>query len=105
MNIVSEYTFSPTSEDEVLKILKDINPEKAAAINNLAGMFLKDGAVVLALPISKLFNFLVNCSKLHFECKCQTQTIMQERFKKRSQKPIAPFHFTNYFKSYRESSP
>ena len=44
-------TFLPTLEDEVLKLLKDTNPKKAAGIENLSGRFLKDGAVVLALPI------------------------------------------------------
>ena len=34
-----KFTFSPASEDEVLKLLKDINPEKAAGIDNLSGRF------------------------------------------------------------------
>ena len=41
-----KFTFSPTSKDEVLKLLKDANPEKAAGIDNLSGRFLKDAAVV-----------------------------------------------------------
>ena len=49
-------TFLPTSEEEVLKLLKDTSPEKAAGIENLSRMFLKDGAVVLALPILKVYN-------------------------------------------------
>ena len=51
------FTFSPTSEDEILKLLTDTNPEKAASIDNLSGSFLKDGSVVLALTISKLCVF------------------------------------------------
>ena len=43
-----KFTFSPTSEDEVLKLLKDTNQEKAAGIDNFSGRFLKDDAVVLA---------------------------------------------------------
>ena len=34
-----KFTFSPTSEDEVLKLLKDTNQEKAAGIDNLSGRF------------------------------------------------------------------
>ena len=41
-----KFTFSPTSKDEVLKLLKDANPEKAAGIDNLSGRFLKDAAAV-----------------------------------------------------------
>ena len=51
-----KFTFSPTSEDEILELLTDTNPEKAGGIDNLSGRFLKDGAVVSALPISKLCN-------------------------------------------------
>ena len=64
-----KFTFSPTSEDEVLKLLKDTNPEKAAGIDNLSGRFLKDGAVVLALPISKLCNLSMKRSKFPLDCK------------------------------------
>ena len=41
-----KFTFSPTSDDEVLKLRKDTNPEKVAGIYNLSGRFLKDAAVV-----------------------------------------------------------
>ena len=42
-----KFTFSPTSEDQVLKLLKDTNPEKAAGTDNLSLRFLKDGSAVL----------------------------------------------------------
>ena len=64
-----KFTFSPTSEDEILKLLTDTNPEKAAGIDNLSGRFLKDGAVVLALPISKLCNLSKKHSKFPLDCK------------------------------------
>ena len=50
------FTFSPTAEVEILKLLKDTNPDKAAGIDNLSGRILKDGGVVLALPTSDLCN-------------------------------------------------
>ena len=64
-----KFTFSPTSEDEVLKLLKDTNPEKAAGTENLSGRFLKDGAVVLALPISKLCKLSMKRSEFPLDCK------------------------------------
>ena len=64
-----KFTFLATSEDEILKLLKDTNPEKVAGIDNLSGRFLKDGAVVLALPISKLCNLSTKRSKFHLNCK------------------------------------
>ena len=51
-----KFTFSPILEDEVLKLLKDTNSEKATSIDDLSERFLKDVAVVLALRISKLCN-------------------------------------------------
>ena len=64
-----KFTFSPTSEDEILKLLTDTNPEKAAGIENLSGRFLKDGAVVLVLPISKLCNLSMKRSKFPLDSK------------------------------------
>ena len=64
-----KFTFSPTSEDKVLKLLKDTNPEKAAGIDNLSGRFLKDGAIVLTAPISKVSNLSMKRSKFPLDCK------------------------------------
>ena len=64
-----KFTFSPTSEDEILKLLTDTNPEKAAGIDNLSGRFSKNGAAILALPISKLCNLTVKRSKFPLGCK------------------------------------
>ena len=76
-----KFTFSPTSEDEILKLLTDTNPEKAAGIDNLSGRFLKDGAVVLALPISKLCNLSRKRSKFPLDCKIAK---LKPLYKKRS---------------------
>ena len=46
------FEFSETSPEKILNILKDLNPSKAAAIDNLSGKFLKDGANILARPNS-----------------------------------------------------
>ena len=64
-----KFTFSPTSEDEVLKLIKDTNPEKAAGTDNLSLRFLKDGSAVLVWPLSKLCNLSMKCSKFPLVCK------------------------------------
>ena len=48
------FQLSETSPEKILSILKDLNPSKGAGIDNLSGKFLKDGAHVLAQPISQL---------------------------------------------------
>ena len=64
-----KFTFLPTSENEILKLLADTNPEKAVGLGNLCGRFLKDGTVVVALPISKLCNLSMKRSKFPLDCK------------------------------------
>ena len=51
LNKDSNFEFSETSPEKILNILKDLNPSKAAGIDNLPGKFLKDGAAILARPI------------------------------------------------------
>ena len=51
----NKYSFSNVTEEFVLKLLKDINTDKAAGVDNLSRKFLKDGANVLAKPISKKY--------------------------------------------------
>ena len=76
-----KFNFSPTLEDEVLKLLKDTNPEKAAGTDSLSGRFLKYGAVVLASPISKLCNLSIKRSKFPLGCKI---AILKPLYKKGS---------------------
>ena len=52
----SKFQFSLVSEQTVLKILKNMDENKAAGLDNLSGKFLKDGATVLAKPISQICN-------------------------------------------------
>ena len=58
-----------TSPEEILSILKGLNPSKAADIDNLSGKFLKDGAYVLARPISQLCNLFIKLNSFPRSCK------------------------------------
>ena len=45
------FSFRPTTQASVLKLLEEINPSKSAGIDdNLAGKFLKEAAHALAPP-------------------------------------------------------
>ena len=57
-----KFTFSPTSKDEFLKLLKNNNPAKVAGIDNFSKRFLKYGAVVL-------YKLLMKPSKFPFDFK------------------------------------
>ena len=65
----NNFTFSPTAEDAVLKLLTNIDPSKAVGLDNLGGRFLKDGATELSRPVTQLINLSITSSVFPDECK------------------------------------
>ena len=55
-------------EDLVFKLSNDVNPDKAAGIDNLSGKFLKDGSSILPRPISKICNLSIKYSLFPTDC-------------------------------------
>ena len=53
------FSFESVSHASVLKPLQQINPSESTGIDNLTGKFLKEGAPVLASPITDLVNLLI----------------------------------------------
>ena len=64
----SKFKFSNVAEDHVLQLLKDMNVDKAAGIDNLSGKFLKYAANILAKPISELYNLSIKYSFFPKDC-------------------------------------
>ena len=87
-----KFKFSNVTEDLVFKLLNDMNPDKAAGIDNLSGKFLKDGASILAKPISKICNLSIKYSI--FPTDCQIAKL----------KPLFKKGFTTHPKNYRPIS-
>ena len=56
------------TEDHVLQLLKDMNVDKAAGIDNLSRKFLNDGANIPAKPISELYNLSKKYSLFPKDC-------------------------------------
>ena len=63
------FSFAPVAPATILKLLKQLNPAKSAGIDNLTGKFLKEGAPVLASPITDLVNLSVSLSLFPDDCK------------------------------------
>ena len=63
------FILKPTNEVVILKLLEDINPSKAAGLDNLSGKFLRDGATLLAEPITKLCNLSIELATFPDDCK------------------------------------
>ena len=63
------FSFRPTKHADILKLLEDVKISKSAGIDNLAGKFLKEGASVLASPITDLCNLSISLSSFPDGCK------------------------------------
>ena len=63
------FAFEPTTHAVVLKLLEDLNPSKSAGLDNIAGKFLKEGASILASPLTDLCNLSTSLSSFPDECK------------------------------------
>ena len=72
----------PTTEDIVLKLLKNIDISKAACIDNLCGRFLKDGEVTSAKQVISINNRSIKLEIFLNPCKLgKLKPIFKKRFK------------------------
>ena len=53
--------YADIQSDKVFKILKNFDEIKASGLDELSGIFLKDGAKLLITPIAILCNLLISC--------------------------------------------
>ena len=82
----------PTTEDIVLKLLKNIDISKVAGIGNLPGRFLKDGAVILVKPVTEICNLSIKWRIFPDPCKlAKLKPISKKRVKNE------PFQLQTYF--------
>ena len=63
------FHLSDTSEEELFKIMQNIQLLKAIGIDNLSGKFLKDGAEILAKPLSEICNLSITSGTFPNACK------------------------------------
>ena len=63
LGLTKKFNLLPTEKDYAVKIQRDINTQKAAAIDRLPGRFLKDGADVLGEVLTDICNLSVSLKK------------------------------------------
>ena len=80
-NMNKRLLFSKIELDKVFKILKNFDKSKAPSIDDLLGIFLKDGASLLATPLTKLCNLPIYSGRFPDACKIVK---LKPRFKKGS---------------------
>ena len=88
----NKFKFSMAKEETVLKLLKNMDTDKAPGLDSLSARFLKDGAEVLAKPITQMCNLSIKFSI--FPIKCQIAKL----------KPLFKKGLTTLPKNYRPTS-
>ena len=83
--IEKPFHLSITSQEEVFKIIQNTDISKAAGIDNLSGNFLKDGAEILAKPLSEIYNLPITSRAFPNACKVAK---LKSIFKKSKNWPI-----------------
>ena len=63
------FNLATVSENTTLTVLKNTKVSRAAGLDNFSGRFLKDGAKVLAKPITELCNLSITSEKFSDSCK------------------------------------
>ena len=69
LKLKNEFQFSFVSVESVHKILINFDITKSAGNDGVTGVFLKDGAEILASPIAQLCNLSISTSSFPDNCK------------------------------------
>ena len=73
-NLKEKLIFANIQSDKVFKILKNFDETKASGINVLSGIFLKDGANLLTMPLTQLWNLSISSGTFPDACKIAKAT-------------------------------
>ena len=104
--MTTKFQLKPTTEDTVLKLFKNIVISKAAGADNLPGKFLKDCAVILAKPVTKICNFSIKSKIFPDPCKlAKLKPTYKKRVKNGPLQLRTYFVSTFDFKDIRENCP
>ena len=68
-NLKEKLIFTNIQSDKVFKILKNFDETKASGINVLSGIFVKDGANLLTMPLTQLWNLSISSGTFPDACK------------------------------------
>ena len=99
--MTTKFQLKQTTEDIVLKLLKNIDISKAVGVDNLPGRFLKDGAVILAKPVTEICNLSIKLKIFPDPCKIAK---LKPIFKKGQEWTLQTYFVTTFdFKDIREN--
>ena len=87
-----------TEKDYILKILRDIDTSKAAGFDRPPGRFLKDGANVLARPVTDICNLLISLNKFPSAFKLAKVNLFSKKDERLMFQIIDLFPYCQYFR-------
>ena len=67
--VFNDFEFSNVSEEDVKKILLNLDTSKATGMDQIPAKFLRDGAEVLAFPLGNIIHLSIKLSPFPGECK------------------------------------
>ena len=84
------FGFSDVCVSEIMKIIDNFYTNKAAGIDGLSGIFIKDIAKILSKPISDLINLSISLSSVPESCKVAKLKPLFKKASKLEQKNFRP---------------
>ena len=99
MQITNQLKFEEIDSDLIHDILKKNNANKAPGIDKLSGVFIKDGAEVLANPLSQIINLSVATSTFPDPCKIVKLKVLFKKGSKTDPKNYRPISLLPLFLS------
>ena len=78
----NKFIFHTIKSSSVLKILKNVEVNEAAGIDNISGRFLKDSADILAISVTQICNLFIKLSHFPHDCKlAKLQPVYKKGYK------------------------
>ena len=100
-NLKERLLFAKIESDKVFKILKNFDESKVPGIDDLSRIFLKDGAALLATPITQLCNLSISSGRFPDACKIAK---LKSLFKKGSKTDAKNYHPISPLPTYVKSA-
>ena len=100
----NKFIFHTIESNSILKLLKNVEVNKAPGIDNISGQFLKDGANILATPVTQICNLSIKLSHLPYDCKLAKLKHLYKKGSKTDHKKYRPISLLPSLKNYRENT-
>ena len=102
-NLKERLLFAKIESDKIFKILKNFDESKAPGIDDLSGIFLKDGASLLAAPITQLCNLSISSDRFPDACKIAKLRPFFEKDSKTDPKNYCPISLLPFMSKVLET--